>query len=414
MCLKVLLIVVQNLKSKKYVLLKTGYQIQINKIKMGKSSVTIVQSIFIPFIFILAYVSGILPNRIPWCKQNKIFMCLANAFSGGVFLALAIMHILPEVSDTYDEWKGEDSHEEHEEEHEGEHEEHDHDHSFSLPFFLVFVGYALILFIDKVLFNTHSLLGSHGHDHGGHSKNINAQKESSHDAPLPDEELDRCGSRNHCFVSKMSEVLKVEDAKEEDIVKVNKVSDVGKVDIPYLNDQEIQKNQKSKQVSDGIEIQEPKKEVKYDKMKLFNLSSITLMIGLSAHSVFEGIVVGLEDELKDLWSVIIAIILHKWAAAMSLGISMNHTLKDQKGLIYILLGVFSIATPLGVGIGMLVSGESEITSVIFNSLAAGTFIFIACSEIISEEFENPNNKFLKMGVFTLGAGFILGIGFIET
>ena len=34
---------------------------------------------------------------------------------------------------------------------------------FPLPFFLVFLGYALILFIDKVAFDTHSM-HSHGDD----------------------------------------------------------------------------------------------------------------------------------------------------------------------------------------------------------------------------------------------------------
>ena len=35
--------------------------------------------------------------------------------------------------------------------------------AFPLPFLLVFIGYALILTIDKVAFDSHSL---HHHDHG--------------------------------------------------------------------------------------------------------------------------------------------------------------------------------------------------------------------------------------------------------
>lgn len=38
--------------------------------------------------------------------------------------------------------------------------------SFPLPFVLVFVGYAFILLIDKVLIDAHS-----GHDHKGSSHN---------------------------------------------------------------------------------------------------------------------------------------------------------------------------------------------------------------------------------------------------
>ena len=54
------------------------------------------------------------------------------------------------------------------------------------------------------------------------------------------------------------------------------------------------------------------------------------MIALSTHSVFEGIAVGLRDEINEVWTFIIGITLHKWAAAMSLGISMSKNFKDEQ------------------------------------------------------------------------------------
>jgi len=41
---------------------------------------------------------------------------------------------------------------------------------FPLPFFLVFLGYVLILTIDKVAFDSHSLHHHHGHE--GPEKNL--------------------------------------------------------------------------------------------------------------------------------------------------------------------------------------------------------------------------------------------------
>ena len=45
------------------------------------------------------------------------------------------------------------------------------------------------------------------------------------------------------------------------------------------------------------------------------------MIALSFHALFEGIAVGLSQRDSEVWTLIIAISLHKWAEAMALGIS---------------------------------------------------------------------------------------------
>jgi zinc transporter 1/2/3 len=66
-------------------------------------TVKIIKIVFIFAIFIIAFVSGILPAKIKGCGTNKTFMGLANSFSGGLFLAIALVHVLPEVTDEYNE-----------------------------------------------------------------------------------------------------------------------------------------------------------------------------------------------------------------------------------------------------------------------------------------------------------------------
>ena len=55
--------------------------------------------IFVFIIFAIGLVSGVLPAKVPCCGRNKTFMSMANAFSGGLFLAIALVHVLPEVTD---------------------------------------------------------------------------------------------------------------------------------------------------------------------------------------------------------------------------------------------------------------------------------------------------------------------------
>ena len=44
---------------------------------------------------------------------------------------------------------------------------------------------------------------------------------------------------------------------------------------------------------------------------------------------------------------------------------------------------------MGVFLGMIVANAGEVYDVIFSSLAAGTFVYIAASEIIVGEFSIP-------------------------
>ena len=95
------------------------------------------KGIFIGIIFLEALICGLLPSMNKNCRESPKILGVANAFAGGVFIAIAFVHILPEAADGYAELEGDDA--------------------FPLPYVLFFVGYAIILLIDKVMFDTHAL-----------------------------------------------------------------------------------------------------------------------------------------------------------------------------------------------------------------------------------------------------------------
>ena len=64
-----------------------------------QKTVRILKIVFIFIIFGVALVAGVLPAKVQSCGKNKKFMSMANAFSGGLFLAIALVHVLPEVTD---------------------------------------------------------------------------------------------------------------------------------------------------------------------------------------------------------------------------------------------------------------------------------------------------------------------------
>lgn len=103
--------------------------------------VDILKIVFIFVILAEGYICGIAPAKCEMCLSSPLVLSLMNAFSGGVFIAVAIIHVLPEAVEDYTSgYKPEE------------------EHKFPLPYFLVFCGYTLILILDKVLFYPHALI----------------------------------------------------------------------------------------------------------------------------------------------------------------------------------------------------------------------------------------------------------------
>jgi zinc transporter 1/2/3 len=136
------------------------------------------------------------------------------------------------------------------------------------------------------------------------------------------------------------------------------------------------------------------------------------MIALSVHSIFEGLAVGLTSDVSNAFSMVLAIAVHKGAAASSLGISLVKTFPDDFKLCRWLVFVFSLATPFGIILGMILSNSGPVYDVIFNSLAAGSFVYIACSEVIVEEFTIPGSRMWKLLAFLVGIAIITSLWFI--
>ena len=52
-------------------------------------------------VFLLTFFSGYIPIRSKRFKSNEKLIGLTSSFSGGVFLAIALIHIIPETTHLY-------------------------------------------------------------------------------------------------------------------------------------------------------------------------------------------------------------------------------------------------------------------------------------------------------------------------
>ena len=112
-----------------------------------------------------------------------------------------------------------------------------------------------------------------------------------------------------------------------------------------------------------------------------------LLIGLGTHALFEGLALGMTSDYNSLVQFAIAILIHKGAEGLALGISLIKAFPTSRHFNIGIMVLFSLFTPTGVLLGIvLIQGKHEIYEIIFASMAAGTFIYIACSEVIVQQF----------------------------
>ena len=405
------------------------------------------------------------------CRRNRTLLGIANAFSGGIFLAIALLHIIPEAHTHYLVYLHKDA--AHDDPVNFSHIPEVHSASvslntgggpvhlggnhhrglhgidnvheflelgFPLPYFMVFIGYTLILLIDKVMFDSHSLV--HGHEHNpireSFRKSLMSRNPSNSNIdlksnPKSDQEtfedqknysefkdegdhgednddgisegIRQYLSKADRFSAKMNSALsqkyKKGSKRSMGSIQKSKTGDVPNTG-PFVRHDDLLKE--NTELSDGL----PRRKRGCD------LTPYVLMIALSVHSVFEGVAVGLQDDVADIWSFLIAIGTHKWAAAMSLGISMGNNLDHSPTTVKILILIFALATPIGVIFGMIVMEAAPLINIIFSGLAGGTFLYISASEVVVEEFSIPDKKWIKLAGFILGAMLITLITGMES
>jgi len=150
---------------------------------VDSTTLLIIKIVFIFAIFALAFGTGMIPIKCKSFKNSTFIMGLANAFSGGVFLSIALIHVLPDVTNSYSEYMAENH--DHDQEGDG-HGDGDEGHMFPLPYVLVFCGYAFILMVDKVMFDSHALIhhdhgDGHDHAHGHEHKHEKHGHEHNHE-----------------------------------------------------------------------------------------------------------------------------------------------------------------------------------------------------------------------------------------
>ena len=285
----------------------------------------------ISFISILALglIFSFIPNYVNSIRKNEYLLDIANTFAAGLFLGIGLLHLLPESSEIFkDQYKI----------------------KFPIAYLISFLTYCLILCIEKVIFDPHSIM----HEHNKLSDN-NLKKDID------------------------------ENIISEPLVQDNSLNDDFKSDI-HLGKNKLNKNL---------------------------LQPFILLFALGFHAIFEGIALGILDDFNSVLSLMLVILAHKWAEGLTFGISF---LKSElsKCQINTFLIIFSMMGPFGVLFGMFLSAmTNKFIQGIFLAASSGTFLYIACSDVITEQFEKKDYRVVKFICILIGGGFTAVLAYFE-
>ncbi|XP_026179132.1 zinc transporter ZIP3 [Mastacembelus armatus] len=142
----------------------------------------------------------------------------------------------------------------------------------------------------------------------------------------------------------------------------------------------------------------------------------SLVLALSAHSVFEGLALGLQEDGAKLGSLFLGVAVHETLAAIALGVSVAKASLGMKDAAKLGITV-SLMIPLGIVVGMGIESAQTlaggIVSVVLQGLAAGTFLFVTFFEILSQELDEKQDRLLKVLFIILGYAVLAALIFIK-
>ncbi|XP_055286811.1 zinc transporter ZIP3 isoform X1 [Moschus berezovskii] len=146
------------------------------------------------------------------------------------------------------------------------------------------------------------------------------------------------------------------------------------------------------------------------------LRLLSLVFALSAHSVFEGLALGLQEEGEKVVSLFVGVAIHETLVAVALGISMARSamaLRDAAKLAVTVSAMIPLGISLGLGIESAHGVPSSVASVLLQGLAGGTFLFVTFFEILAKELEEKSDRLLKVLFLVLGYTVLAGMVFIK-
>ncbi|KAG8537747.1 hypothetical protein GDO81_023990 [Engystomops pustulosus] len=144
--------------------------------------------------------------------------------------------------------------------------------------------------------------------------------------------------------------------------------------------------------------------------------AVVLVLSLSLHSVLEGLAVGLLQESGKVLETCLALLIHKCIISFSLTLKLAQGRLRPRVILSCLL-LFSFMTPLGIGLGIVLTENADpmqqLIRSVLEGMATGTFLYITFLEILPHELSASEQRIAKVIAILCGFSVITAILFIK-
>lgn len=170
-------------------------------------------------------------------------------------------------------------------------------------------------------------------------------------------------------------------------------------------------------------------ECKPKSPRFYILDSLKILLAFSAHSIFDGISIGVQPNSTEVWHLLLAILSHKLLIAFILsfqvydrcfaytttpsGFMLREPVPGAKRVLWFFGVSFALMSPLGIILVMLVMDEPtegqplNLTVIVLSALASGNILYIVFLEIIDKSLARVHlNGFAQLVALLVGFGLM--------
>ncbi|XP_043799448.1 zinc transporter ZIP3-like [Apis laboriosa] len=322
--------------------------------------ITVVQAKFVSMIIIGigSFVVGVAPacfvSRIRYLQQKLLLSCIL-CFGGGVLFATSILHMLPETRESM----------------------------INYAELLFSCGFLLLYFIDECV---HYFWGS-----DEHVLQLHQSRYETSGIWNNRNEVDRCRSYSHQTTLARNGISSSWNGTNYGALQYTPNAPSN-----YNEETFLCHGNHSEPCIDS------------------NTNLMGLLLALTIHAVLEGLAIGLQKALSEVFLLVGAVASHKFVIGFCLGLELAGANNTFLRLILAIF-VFSVGSAIGIGIGMLTfkmkNDWTEIAVPLLQGLAGGTLLYVTVSEIMPRErakwHRNPRRSAGILQLFSMILGFII-------